>query len=87
MKKNWNNPELKNLAVGCTNSEGCLYENEAQAAEKAPLTLFPEYVWGDGKLGCTHWNVALHGCEHPNYGKKGMCWPCPPVKDCPPNLS
>ncbi len=85
--KKWNNPELKNLSLHATNDEGvCPNENEA-AALASPLTLFPEYVWGDGKLGCTHWNCEKHGCEHPNYGKKGMCWPCPPVKETAPSQS
>ncbi|CUO65523.1 hypothetical protein [Clostridium disporicum] len=81
MKKNWNNPELKNLSLRCTSSEGCPYENEVNAT---PSTLLPEIIWGDGKLGCTHWNNDLKGCEHPNYGIKRICWPCPPVKVCPP---
>lgn len=80
MKKKWLNPELKNLAVVCTNEEGCPYANSAQ-----PTTFFPDIEIGDGKLGCK-WNATgvafLPGqglCTNPNWTDKGLQalrWPC-----------
>ena len=77
--KTWENPELRDLGLQETSeSEACPNEMEA-LNEAATLTLFPQFVWGDGKIGCTYWDVSLKGCANPNYGQKGKCWPCPPV--------
>ena len=82
MRKEWKNPEIKNLSLCETNSEGCLHSDELKDVAN-PTTLFPVIIWGDGKLGCTYWDCSKKGCTHPNYGKKGHCWPCPQAKQDP----
>ena len=79
MKKDWKKPEIKNLSLAETYSDGCLHEEEAKS-EAATTTLFPVIIWGDGKPGCTYWDCSKKGCTHPNYGKRGQIWPCKPAK-------
>ena len=82
MKKDWKKPEIKNLSLAETYSDGCLYEEEAKS-EAATTTLFPVIIWGDGKPGCTYWDSSKKGCTHPNYGNRWQCWPCPQAKQDP----
>lgn len=79
MRKEWKKPEIKNLSLAETYSDGCLHEEEAKS-EAATTTLFPVIIWGDGKLGCTYWDIKKHGCTNPWYGIKGVWWPCPQAK-------
>ena len=87
--KKWESPQLQDLSVANTSDDGkCPFEEQAKAeapggGDVSPMTLFPIYVWGDGKIGCTYWNCEKHGCEHPCYGNPCMFWPCPPVGGCP----
>lgn len=79
MKKKWLNPELKNLAVVCTNEDGCPYANSAQ-----PTTYFPDIELGDGKLGCKWSAIDMYSiggglCTNPNWTDKwpsSTKWPC-----------
>jgi len=77
--KKWQEPKLSDLEMKNTQDGTCPYENEGSSGAST-MSLLPVIVWGDGKIGCTYWNSKKHGCEHPNYGKRGMFWPCPQVK-------
>lgn len=61
MKKNWNNPELKNLAVGCTNEEGC----------PAGSGVMPTHDFGWGP-DCPYYCAVCGGCKQEVY-KQELC--------------
>lgn len=64
--KKWENPELKNLALGETNTEG---ECEGQKDETSK-SLIPDLI-----LFCTKWD-SENRCKHPNWGNPNSWWPC-----------
>ena len=65
--KKWENPELKNLALGETNTEG---ECEGQKSETASRSSLPNLI-----LWCTRWDSEKR-CTHPNWKPNNCDWPC-----------
>lgn len=70
MKKNWNNPELKNLSVGCTNEGGC----PAATGEKHGFGPFPD---------CEHYCAVCGGCKlYPFMQNLCLANAINPIKHC-----
>lgn len=74
MKKNWNNPELKNLVINETNTEEDCSENKQ--GDVTPACLCPHYhakmFGGCGGCSAPDYKCVLTGCK-PLFTKKCEC--------------
>lgn len=77
MKKNWKNPELKNLNLESTKATEC--------PNLSGATTFDLSVWDCIKCGFNGHNHRCDkcgGCKHPDYEYENKCWPAYKKCEC-----
>ena len=77
MKKNWNNPELKNLEVKSTNTNGCPMLTDGVSTYALPcLACMTPWGW-------SYYCEDCKGCKHECYDPNDRCnWPCDHACNC-----